>query len=87
MNARNTSVRFCVETWRFLSCTGDILIFPFSSSRVYRCAPALSSLDSPDELTGTSQDKFIKREIQTLTMTADHPNVVDILGTLSTVPT
>ncbi|CAM9108637.1 unnamed protein product, partial [Scytosiphon promiscuus] len=33
------------------------------------------------------QDKYINREIEALTMTADHPNVVDIVGTLKTPST
>ncbi|CAM9352841.1 unnamed protein product, partial [Hapterophycus canaliculatus] len=33
------------------------------------------------------QDKYINREIEALTMTADHPNVVEIVGTLKTAHT
>lgn len=33
------------------------------------------------------QDKYIDREIEALTLTADHPNVVNIFGTLKTAQT
>ncbi|CAM9441008.1 unnamed protein product, partial [Ectocarpus fasciculatus] len=47
---------------------------------------AIKVIDRDSDAFG-SQDKYINREIQTLTMTAHHPNVVDILGTLKTPTT